>query len=112
MSEENGGNANQTTGETIPPARGEITLDTPRQVPLKVPWTWREYYAVRYLEGCRKEKLSAVAIAALWRGLHELARETVADRVRRGKIVPQRLALLARGDFATVPSGQSEEKPN
>ena len=110
MSEQTSGDVNQQTGETIPPARGEKSEADLREKPLLVPWTWGEYYAVRYLAGIRKEKLSGVGIVALWRGLQELARETVAERVRRGKFVPQRLAMLARGDFTAVHSGQSEDK--
>ena len=70
-----------------------------RQKPLLVPWTWGEYYAVRYLCGARREKLDTTGKAALQRGLKELAVETVADHIRRGKPVPQRLALMARGEF-------------
>ncbi|MEN6533363.1 MAG: hypothetical protein ABFD89_06850 [Bryobacteraceae bacterium] len=75
------------------------TDDTPREKPLLVPWTWGEYYAVRYLSARRGEKLNATGIAALHRGMQEFAREAMADHIRRGEPVPQRLALLAHGDF-------------
>lgn len=77
----------------------EITDDTPRQKPLQVPWTWGEYYAVRYLAGTLRGKLDDVALRALHRGLQELAKEALADHTARGKPIPQRLALLARGEF-------------
>jgi hypothetical protein len=79
--------------------RGEITEDTPRQKPLVVPWSWGEYYAVRYLAGTLRGKLDEVGITALRRGMRELAREAIANHQRQGKPVPQRLALLARGEF-------------
>ena|ERR1035441_5608131 len=109
MSEESSREVNQQTGAAIPPTRGEVTDDTLREYPFIVPWTCGDYYLVRYLAGCMKAKLAAVGIAALRRGLRELAKEAVADHVRRGKPVPQRLALLARGDSTTIRSGQSEE---
>ena len=74
------------------------TDDTLREKPLQVPWTWGEYYAVRYLSARRGEKLNATGIAALQRGILELAREALADHIRRGEPVPQRLAMLAHGE--------------
>jgi hypothetical protein len=79
------------------------TDDTIREKPLLVPWTWGEYYAVRYLSARRGEKLNATGIAALTRGIRELARESMQDHIRRGEPVPQRLALLASG--GNVPRG-------
>lgn len=109
MSEANSGDVNQPTEEAIPPAQRKISDADLRQKPLLVPWTWGDYYAVRYLAGNLRCKLNDVGKLALRRGLKELAAETVADHIKRGKFVPQRLALLACGDFPTVRSGQSEE---
>lgn len=81
--------------------------DTPRQKPFVIPWTWGEWSAVRYLAGARRLSLDAIGHAALARGLQELARETVADHNRRRKNVPQRLALLARGEMF-----KAEERSN
>jgi len=90
------------------PSKPEITDDTPRQYPLIVPWTWGDYYAVRYLASTMKCKLSAIAIRAIWRGMRELARETVADHNRTGKFVPQRLALLALADPSKIENRKSQ----
>lgn len=81
----------------------DITDDDFRQKPLRVPWTWGDYYAVRYLAGTMRGKLDDIGVKALRRGLQELAREVVSDHTQRGKPVPQRLALLARGEFYQPP---------
>ena len=78
-----------------PPHKPEITDDTLRRNPLIVPWTYGDYYAARYLAGCLHCKLSDLATRAVRRGLHELARETLADHIRNGKFVNQRLVLMA-----------------
>jgi hypothetical protein len=83
----------------------EITESTPRQKPFVIPWTWGEYYAVRYLAGTMRGKLDDVGKAALKRGLRELARETMAEHVRRGKPVPQRLAIMAQGEITRPGPG-------
>jgi hypothetical protein len=54
---------------------------------------------VRYLAGSMRGSLADVGVAALRQGLRELAREEVAARVRRGKFVPQRLAVMAQGEI-------------
>jgi hypothetical protein len=89
---------NQQTEAAIPSAREEVTDDTLREYPFIVPWTQGDYINIRYLAGCMKTKLATVGVEAIHRGLREMARETVADHMRRGKPVPQRLALLARGE--------------
>lgn len=76
-----------------------------RQKPLLVPWTWGDYYAVRYLAGTLRGKLDDVGVKALRRGLQELAREAMAEHLRTGKPVPQRLALMARGENSAPPAG-------
>jgi len=95
MSEQIRGDVNQHTGAAMPSARGEISDADLRQKPLLVPWTWGDYFAVRYLAGTMHGKLSDVGILALRRGLQELARETIAEHQRTSKPVPQRLAALA-----------------
>lgn len=87
------------------------TDDTPREKPLQVPWTWGEYYAVRYLSARRGEKLNATGIAALQRGILELARESMADHIRRGEPVPQRLALLAHGEIFRPSTTSPTQRP-
>ena len=76
------------------------TDDDLRQKPLVVPWTWGDYYAVRYLAGTLRGKLDDVGVKALRRGLQELAKETVAEHIRTGKPVPQRLAMMSRGEMS------------
>lgn len=76
------------------------TDDDLRQKPLQVPWTWGDYYAVRYLAGTMRGKLDDIGVKALRRGLQELAREAVAEHNRTGKPVPQRLAIMAHGGNA------------
>jgi hypothetical protein len=109
MSEQTSGDLNQQTEAAIPSAREEITDNTLRKYPFIVPRTQGDYVNIRYLAGCRKCKLADVGVLAIRRGQVELARDTLADHMRGGRAVPQRLALLARGDFTTVHSGQSEE---
>ena len=104
MSEENSRDVNQQTGLAIPSAREEVTDDTLRKYPFIVPWTQGDYLNIRYLAACREKKLADVGIAAIHRGLRELARETIADHQRRGKPVPQRLALLAQGEITRPAS--------
>ena len=89
------------------PEREEPTDDTPRQKPLQMPWTWGEYYAVRYLASTMRGKLDDVGKRALKRGLQELAKETMADHIKRGKPVPQRLALMAQGETSVLNSQPS-----
>ena len=78
---------------------GEVSEDTLREKPLRVPWTWGEYYAVRYLAAPRGETLDVIGAEALRRGLREMAREAIAAHINRGKPVPQRLALIAQGEI-------------
>lgn len=108
MSGQNSGDVNQPAGETISPARGEKTENDLRDKPLLVPWTWADYFAARYLAGNMKLRLNDVGIMALHRGLKELAAETVADHIRKGKPVPQRLALLAHGEFTNVRAEKAD----
>ena len=76
------------------PTAGKPAETDLRHKPLLVPWTWGDYYAVRYLAGTLRGKLDDVGVRALRRGLQELAKEAIADHQRTGKPVPQRLALL------------------
>ena len=79
------------------------TNDTVREKPLLVPWTWGEYYAIRYLSAGRGEKLNTTGIAALQRGIREMARDAMQDHIDRGEPVSQRLALLAHGESLRPP---------
>ena len=81
-----------------PPMRGELSEDTLRDRPFIVPWTWGEYHAVRYLAGSMRGSLADIGRLAMQRGLQVLARETMAAHMARGKPVPQRLAVMARGE--------------
>lgn len=69
--------------------------------PFVVRWRRAEYLAIRYLSGVRRVKLDGLAQAALAIGIKELARQTMAEDVARGREVNQRLALLARGEIFT-----------
>jgi len=107
MNQEDTADLRQPNGQTNRPAREKDSEADLREKPLLVPWTWGEYYAVRYLAGSLRCKLDDVGKLALRRGLKELAAETVADHLRKGIPVPQRLALLARGDLTSVHSAQA-----
>ena len=85
--------------EPRPTERAAVADDTLRKYPFIVPWTQGDYIKIRYLAACRGKKLAAVGIEAVHLGLQIMARETVADHIRRGKPVPQRLALLAQGEI-------------
>ena len=84
----------------------ETTDDTLREYPFIVPWTQGDYLNIRYLAACRGKKLATVGVEAIRRGLREMASETVAHHMLRGKPVHQRLALLAQGESVKVAESQ------
>jgi len=51
MNEEQNTNVSQPAGQSISPVWAEVTDEFLSQKPLLVPWTWGDYYAVRYLAG-------------------------------------------------------------
>ena len=61
-------------------------------------WCRRAIELSARVEQAVRAKLDDVGARALRRGLQEMAKDTIAEHNRTGKPVPQRLALMARGE--------------